>query len=70
MLYAEERGQVFTLPSKSTAPPMITTSFTLKKVSGSSAAAVARFVRGPIAMMEIVPASFSRKSLSVSLWAG
>ena len=59
-----------TLPKASTAPPIVTTSFTLRNVSGSSAAARAQFVSGPMATMVIVSASFSRKILSISLCAG
>ncbi len=59
-----------TFPSKSTAPPMIMTSFTLRNVSGSSAAAIARFVSGPMAIMLTVFGSFSRSIRKVSLCAG
>jgi hypothetical protein len=59
-----------TFPVASTAPPIVTTSFTLRNASGSSAAARAQFVSGPMATMVIVSGSFSRKILSISLWAG
>ena len=59
-----------TLPTASTAPPMATTSLTRRKASGSSAAARAQFVSGPMAMMVIVSASFSRKIRRISLCAG
>lgn len=55
-----------TFPGTSTAPPMTTTSLALKNVSGSVAAAMARLVRGPIATMVIVSASFSRRSRNIS----
>jgi hypothetical protein len=59
-----------TFPVASTAPPIVTTSFTLRNASGSSAAARAQFVSGPMATMVIVSGSFSRKILSISLCAG
>src|SRR5277367_1430387 len=61
---------ILTFPVASTAPPIVTTSFTLRNTSGSSAAARAQFVSGPMATMVIVSGSFSRKILSISLWAG
>ena len=59
-----------TFPTASTAPPMVTICLTLRNASGSSAAARAQFVSGPMAMMVIVSASFSRKILKISLYAG
>ena len=59
-----------TFPVASTAPPIVTISFTLRKASGSSAAARAQFVSGPMAAMVIVSGSFSRKMRSISLCAG
>jgi len=53
-------------PSTSTAPPITTTSLTLRKASGSSAAANAKFVRGPTAMMVMVSTGFSRSNLRIS----
>ena len=57
------------LPSTSMAPPITTTSLTLRKVSGSSAAASARLVKGPIATMVIVSCGFSCSSRRISLCA-
>ncbi len=59
-----------TFPVASTAPPIVTTSFALRNASGSSAAARAQFVSGPMATMVIVSGSFSRRILSISLCAG
>lgn len=53
-----------------TAPPMTTTSLTRRKVSGSSADARARFVRGPTATSVTVSGSFSRSARRISLCAG
>jgi hypothetical protein len=46
---------------------MTTTSFTRRNVSGSSAAARARLVIGPIATMVILSGSFSRSRRRISL---
>lgn len=51
--------ELLTFPGASTAPPMTTTSFALKNVSGSSAAANAKFVIGPTATIVTVSGSFS-----------
>ena len=59
-----------TLPSQSIAPPITQTSFTRKNVSGSSAAARARLVRGPTATIEIVSRGFSLRRRRISWWAG
>jgi len=59
-----------TLPSQSIAPPITQTSLTRKNVSGSSAAARARLVRGPTATIVIVSSGFSFKSRRISWWAG
>jgi hypothetical protein len=59
-----------TFPGASTAPPMTTTSLTFKKVSGSLAAAMARFVNGPTATMVIVSASCSFSKSSMTSHAG
>jgi hypothetical protein len=61
---------ILTFPVASRAPPIVITSFTLINASGSSAAARAQFVSGPMATMVIVSGSFSRKILSISLCAG
>ena len=55
------------LPGTSMAPPIMTISFTLSKVSTSSAAARAIFVIGPSAAMVMVlgGCSFSRRSISL-----
>jgi hypothetical protein len=58
------------LPSTSIAPPITTTSLTLRKVSVSSAAANARLVRGPTATIVMVSRGFSLRSRRISLWAG
>lgn len=50
--------------------PMTTTSFARRNVSGSSAAARARLVKGPIATMVMVSLSFSRSKRSISSWEG
>ena len=57
-------------PVASTAPPIVTTSFTRRNVSGSSAAARAQFVSGPMATMVMVSGSFSRKIRRISWCAG
>lgn len=49
---------------------MATTSFARRNVSGSSAAARARFVIGPSPTIVIVSGSFSRKIFRISLCAG
>lgn len=49
---------------------MTTTSLTLRNVSGSFAAAMARFVSGPTATMVIVPGSFSLNKSSMTSCAG
>ena len=59
-----------TFPKESTAPPMVTTSLARRNASGSSAAARAQFVSGPMATMVIVSASFSRRIRRISLCAG
>ena len=59
-----------TLPGTSTAPPMTAISLTLRKVSGSSDAANAKFVSGPNAHIEIESAGSSFKILRISLCAG
>lgn len=67
---AKEVSEELTFPVASTAPPIVTTSFALRNASGSSVAARAQFVSGPMATMVIVSGSFSRKILSISLCAG
>lgn len=57
-------GVIF--PGTEIAPPMTTTSFTRRKVSGSVAAAMARFVRGPIATIVIVSGGFSWRRRRIS----
>jgi hypothetical protein len=70
-LWAHEgREEWLTFPGASTAPPMTTTSLTLKKVSGSFAAAIARFVSGPTATMVTVSGSFSANICSITSCAG
>lgn len=59
-----------TFPGASMAPPMTTTSFTFKKVSGSCEAAIARFVNGPTATIVIVSGSFSLSRSSITSCAG
>lgn len=59
-----------TLPGIFTAPPITTTSFTRRKVSGSSADAKAKLVSGPTATSVTVSGSFSRNARKISLWAG
>lgn len=56
-----------TFPSMSIAPPITTTSLTFRNVSGSSAAASAKLVNGPIAIIVIVSGGFSRRRRSISL---
>lgn len=58
-----------TFPSMSIAPPMTTTSLTFKKVSTSSAAASAKFVKGPTATIVIVSRGFSLRIRRISLCA-
>lgn len=65
----EQKGYL-TFPGASTAPPMTTTSFTLRNVSGSCAAAIARFVSGPTATIVIVSGSFSLSKSSMTSCAG
>ena len=65
-----KKGQELTFPGASIAPPMTTTSLTLRNVSGSFAAAMARFVSGPTATMVIVPGSFSLNKSSMTSCAG
>jgi hypothetical protein len=62
--------KVLTFPGASIAPPMTTTSLTLRKVSGSFAAAIARLVSGPTATIVTVFGSFSAKISSITSWAG
>lgn len=57
-------------PGQLIVPPITTTSFTRRKVSGSSAAAIARLVKGPTAIIVIVLGSFSRSSRKISLCDG
>lgn len=59
-----------TFPGISIAPPITTTSFARRNVSGSSAAARARFVSGPTATIVTVSGSFSLSILRISWWAG
>lgn len=61
-------GVIF--PSTSIAPPITTTSFAFRNVSGSSAAARARFVKGPTDTIVIVSTGFSRSRRRISLCAG
>lgn len=61
---------MLTFPGLFTAPPITTTSFTLKNVSGSLAAARARFVNGPTATRVTVSGSFSRRMWRISSCAG
>lgn len=63
-------GLRLTFPGASTAPPITTTSLTLKNVSGSLAAAIARLVKGPTATMVMVSGSLSLNSLSISRHEG
>jgi hypothetical protein len=49
---------------------MTQTSLTRRNVSGSAAAAIARFVKGPTATMVTVSGSFSRSICSISSCAG
>jgi len=63
-------GGLLTFPACSIAPPMTTTSFTRRKVSGSLAAAIARFVKGPTATIVTLSSSFSLKISSITSYAG
>jgi len=49
---------------------MTTTSLVSRKVSRSVAAARARLVRGPMAMMVIVSGGLVRRRRRISWWAG
>ena len=53
-------------PGPVTAPPMTRTDFARRKVVGEWEAARARLVRGPMAMMVIVPGGFSSRSRRIS----
>ena len=59
-----------TFPGMLTVPPMTTTSFARRNVSGSIADARARLVNGPTATMVTVSGSFSRSTRSISSCAG
>lgn len=63
-------GNGHTFPGLSIVPPMTTTSFTRRKVSGSWAAANARFVKGPTATIVTVFSSFSFRTRRISSAAG
>jgi hypothetical protein len=52
---------LLTFPGKSIVPPILTTSLTLKKASGSLAAATANVVSGPSEMMVIESAGLERR---------
>ena len=54
------------LPGSSMEPPMTTTSLAFMNVFGSSAAAMAKFVNGPIAINVMVSAGFSLRMRSIS----
>ena len=54
------------LPGSSMEPPMTITSLALMNVFGSSAAAIAKFVNGPIAMRVTVSVGFSRRIWRIS----
>ena len=54
------------LPGSSMVPPMTTTSLAFMNVFGSSAAAMAKFVNGPIAIKVMVPAGFSLRMRIIS----
>lgn len=58
------------LPGTSRAPPIAITSFARRSVAASSAAARARLVSGPSAMIVIVSGGDSARSRSMSLWLG
>lgn len=61
---------ILTFPGRFTAPAILTTSFTRRNVSGSAAAARARFVSGPTATSVTVPGSCSRRMRRISSCAG
>ena len=54
LVVKQSKLEHLTFPGLSMVPPITTTSFALKQVSGSSAAANAKFVKGPTATMVTV----------------
>ena len=54
------------LPGSSMVPPMTTTSLAFRNVFGSSAAAMAKVVNGPIAIKVMVSAGFSLRMRRIS----
>ena len=54
------------LPGTPIAPPMTMTSLTLRKIPGSSAAARARLVNGPIATMVMLSVGLSLRMRRIS----
>lgn len=61
---------VSTILARGEGGTMTMISFALRNVSGSAAAAMARFVIGPMATMVIESGLFSRSRESITSWAG
>lgn len=64
--WAKEGRRERTFPWTSMAPPITMTSLARRNVSGSTDAARAKFVKGPIATRDMVSASFSRSIRRIS----